>query len=578
MRLFKVSKMYLNSIQKIDKFIPKNDNLVGTIHRLNGYIYFLPVNRDDKTDYDADGCVKHSLPFMIRMTDETGMKCYGKCLISNMFAVPYKDLIPLTSNEFNAAYEKRIEYLKKNKTRIVNSINRIYKQKNRGYNQDYLLKTVNFKATEKFAIRYELDNYGKHYNRFPDDKYFITNPYTTGETEYVLMNKNKEIAKILYNNETNKVIKILDEINTDYAPLDCFKEKKLNAEYMTAWFRGRGIPSWRDGLDDMLDNLGVKNKDILLNKAFGLSLTDQYWMNPVEMKMDWKEINFFTNDFNSRDFIEASFENKVLKKDDVDLFTPNNTSDGMLKKAWFVGEDKKRYLLKGSFKEKDLEPFCEVLASKIAKVLELNSVDYEVEILKEKVISKCKCFIDENTELISAFSILRYEDIDLRTENYIMLYQKYIELLKNSGIENVEAKIAKMYILDYLIVNNDRHLGNFGIIRNCNTLEWIDIAPVFDSGQAMYSQDEIYEYNFSLAYGTFFNNKHLEFDKILEIVGLKEELELDFNSLYSIACEWKRELYEYQHITDMLDEKIETLYLGFIERISKLETIFSNRK
>ena len=135
MRLFKVSKMYLNSIQKIDKFIPKNDNLVGTIHRLNGYIYFLPVNRDDKTDYEADGCVKHSLPFMIRMTDETGMKCYGKCLISNMFAVPYKDLIPLTSDEFNTAYEKRIEYLKKNKTRIVNFINRIYKQKNLGYNQ-----------------------------------------------------------------------------------------------------------------------------------------------------------------------------------------------------------------------------------------------------------------------------------------------------------------------------------------------------------------------------------------------------------------------------------------------------------
>lgn len=576
MRLFKVSKAYLNSIQMIDKFIPKNENLVGTIYRLNGYIYFLPVNRDDENDYDADGHVKHSLPFMIRMTEETGMKCYGKCLISNMFAVPYKDLVPLTKKEFNYAYEKRIEYLKRNKTRILNSIKRIYKQKTRGYKQDYLLRTVNFKATEKFAIRYELDNYGKHYNRFPDDNFFITNPYTTGETEYVLMNKNKEIARILYNNEKNKVIKILEEIETDYAPLDCFKEKKLNAEYMTAWFRGRGIPSWRDGLDDMLDNLGIENKDILLNKAFGLSLTDQYWMNPIEMKMEWNEINFFMNDFNSRDFIEASFENKVLKKDDVDLYTPNNTSDGMLKKAWIVGEDKKRYLLKGSFKEKDLEPFCEVLASKVAKALELNSVDYELEILNEKVISNCECFIDEDTELISAFSILRYEDIDLKAENYMLLYQKYIELLKNSGIKNVEDKIAKMYILDYLIVNRDRHLGNFGIIRNCNTLEWIDIAPVFDSGQAMYSQDEIYEYNFSVAYGTFFNNKHLEFDRILEIVGLNEGMKPDFDSLYSIADEWKRQLYEYQHITDMLDEKIEVLHLGFIERINKLKTIFSN--
>lgn len=173
MRLFKVSKAYLNSIQMIDKFIPKNENLVGTIYRLNGYIYFLPVNRDDENDYDADGHVKHSLPFMIRMTEETGMKCYGKCLISNMFAVPYKDLVPLTKKEFNYAYEKRLEYLKRNKTRILNSIKRIYKQKTRGYKQDYLLRTVNFKATEKFAIRYELDNYGKHYNCFPDDNFLF---------------------------------------------------------------------------------------------------------------------------------------------------------------------------------------------------------------------------------------------------------------------------------------------------------------------------------------------------------------------------------------------------------------------
>ena len=59
-----------------------------------------------------------------------------------------------------------------------------------------------------------------------------------------------------------------------------------------AWFKGRGIPSWRDGLDDFLDNLGIDNKDVLLNKAYGLSLTDQYWMNPVEQTLEWKNINF----------------------------------------------------------------------------------------------------------------------------------------------------------------------------------------------------------------------------------------------------------------------------------------------
>ena len=81
---------------------------------------------------------------------------------------------------------------------------------------------------------------------------------------------------------------------------------------MTAWFKGRGIPSWRDGLDDFLENLGIENKDFLLNRAYGLSLSDQYWMNPVERLMDWKDINFFDHDFNIKDFIYDSYEDKFV--------------------------------------------------------------------------------------------------------------------------------------------------------------------------------------------------------------------------------------------------------------------------
>lgn len=86
-----------------------------------------------------------------------------------------------------------------------------------------------------------------------------------------------------------------------------------------------------------------------MNKAYRLSLSDHYWLNPVERPMDWKDINFFENDFNSRDFVEATFENKILETKKIDFYSPNNTSEGMLKKAWIIGSDKKRYLLKAFF-------------------------------------------------------------------------------------------------------------------------------------------------------------------------------------------------------------------------------------
>jgi|GEM_PF-5755159 len=39
-----------------------------------------------------------------------------------------------------------------------------------------------------------------------------------------------------------------------------------------------------------------------------------------------------------------------------------------------------------------------------------------------------------------------------------------------------------MIVFDYLILNEDRHFCNIGAIRNAITLEWLGIAPIFDSG------------------------------------------------------------------------------------------------
>jgi hypothetical protein len=44
----------------------------------------------------------------------------------------------------------------------------------------------------------------------------------------------------------------------------------------------------------------------------------------------------------------------------------------------------------------------------------------------------------------------------------------------------------EMIAIDYLIGNTDRHTGNFGIIRDADTLQWLKIAPIFDSGNSLF--------------------------------------------------------------------------------------------
>ena len=133
--------------------------------------------------------------------------------------------------------------------------------------------------------------------------------------KYYLMDKNTEIALIEYDTNLNVISKIYKKINFEYAPLNLYanqNRKDFNLEKeMNRWFKGRGIPSWRKDLERLLKNLNVKFSDELLDKAYGLSLSDQYWINPTENKLKWKDINFFTNDFEYKAFLDASILNKL---------------------------------------------------------------------------------------------------------------------------------------------------------------------------------------------------------------------------------------------------------------------------
>ena len=43
-----------------------------------------------------------------------------------------------------------------------------------------------------------------------------------------------------------------------------------------------------------------------------------------------------------------------------------------------------------------------------------------------------------------------------------------------------------MLATDYILANTDRHLGNFGFLRDSETLEWKGLAPIYDSGTSLW--------------------------------------------------------------------------------------------
>ena len=133
-------------------------------------------------------------------------------------------------------------------------------------------------------------------------------------------------------NSYNVISKIYEIYNIEYAPLAVFNASKNRSSSLTKtvndWFRGRGIPSWRKDLEKLLDKLGVYSSDELLNKYYGLSLSDQYWLKDVNSAVKWEDINFFTNDFEYEAYLEASLDssNNETKINKAMLKSSNNTT------------------------------------------------------------------------------------------------------------------------------------------------------------------------------------------------------------------------------------------------------------
>lgn len=136
-----------------------------------------------------------------------------------------------------------------------------------------------------------------------------------------------------------------------------------------------------------------------------------------------------------------------------------------------------------------------------------------------------------------------------------------------------------MFIIDYLIANEDRHLNNFGFIRNADTLEWIGLAPIYDSGNSMFNKLNDFEIDNEIG----LCEKNLQckpfsnsFAKQLYMVSFKKYLsKLDLNKLNDIGKYYKNLLN--QNERNISTDKIEKLSNALQNRVELLKEFQKTR-
>ena len=302
---------------------------------------------------------------------------------------------------------------------------------------------------------------------------------------YSLMHKNIVVADIEVDEVIGGITNIYDVFAPNHLPIGVYSKQNgkdvVDRYALNQWFADRCIPKHRMDIEEALEVLKFSARQLVI-ESWGLSLSDHYWLRPCDNELSntalYENVNFFDNDF-SEDVGDILLGLKD-SDDDINYWSPDNTTNGNLKKCWRIIDGKRCLLKSGSYPFQQ-QQFNEVIASRIMDRLGIDHIPYTLTWINDEPYSVCEDFVTKDTELITAWQIMQ-----LRTKaNHENEYLHFVDICSEIGVDIVPA-LDRMIVLDYIIANEDRHFNNFGLLRDANTLEWLGAAPIFDSGTSLW--------------------------------------------------------------------------------------------
>lgn len=253
-----------------------------------------------------------------------------------------------------------------------------------------------------------------------------------------------------------------------------------SVQELKKWWQRRAVPMTQEGIGNYLLGIDKTNQEYL-TENLGLSMTDHYWICPVQETYRWEDLNFFQNVFEEL----REEEHKRGSRSPV----PGASVSGNLKKYWFVDTDGKRCLMKGNEGQSSQQSLNEIFASKI------NALQGKQPFTEYRLVPHPEgeergyccvspAFTDERTEFISAYEVVSSE----KKPNDRSYYEHFIAVCAQNGLpeEKTRSFLEYQILTDFLITNTDRHFQNFGVLRDTESLQFVSMAPIFDSGNSMF--------------------------------------------------------------------------------------------
>ena len=262
-------------------------------------------------------------------------------------------------------------------------------------------------------------------------------------------------------------------------PLDL----ELSDRGLVKWLKRRTIPGNRAYVQNFLAKLGLNEKDTkgIIDFCKGLSLNDCYWIVDKNFSGKFSENNLYDNRFSNVLSQIAftgygSFQKTSLRS------SPEFTTNGMLAKCWRRVNGKIVLYKSGTegFANSGNEPYCEYYACQVAEAMGIDAVQYGLSKWKGRLCSTCELFTSKEYSFMPVGNIVKEGGIKAVIEYYKSLGGNYLDAF------------ADMIVFDAVILNTDRHFGNFGFLVDNRTNTICAPAPLFDHGLSLltYAMDD----------------------------------------------------------------------------------------
>lgn len=265
-----------------------------------------------------------------------------------------------------------------------------------------------------------------------------------------------------------------DQTRQHLLPLDLTPSE----EGLSRWLRHRTIPKNRAYVQNLLSKCGLSlNRPLdVIKVSKGLSLNDCYWVVEEGFAGTFEKYNLYDNRF-SRVLALIAFTGYGSSVRASLASCPEFTTNGMLPKCW-RRENGDIRLYKGGTKgasNSGNEPYSEFYAWQVAQELGVAAVPYTLKQWNKELCSVCSLFTSKQYAFLPVGRVVTTGGMEAVEEYYAKLGQPFLDALHG------------MYVLDALILNVDRHFGNFGFLVDNERNQIAAPAPLFDHGNSLFN-------------------------------------------------------------------------------------------